>query len=79
LAAPQQRPYERQQFLPTDPNKNYLLQKYFFAKSLANRDVFSFLNRSFCTKNKRAMAIQKINKMFIFHSYLVDNASFVVK
>ena len=75
----QQRPCERQKFLPTDSNKCCLLQKCFFAKSLAKRDVFPLLNRTFCTKNKRAMGIQKIKKMFIFQSYLVDNASFVVK
>ena len=76
---PQQRPYERQKFLPTDSNKIYLLQKCFFVKSLANRDVFPLLNRTFCTKNKSPVGIQKIKKMFIFQSYLVDNASFVVK
>ena len=75
----QQRPCESQKFLPTDSNKIYLLQKCFFAKSLVNRDVFSLLNRTFCTKNKRAMRIQKIKKIFIFQSYLVHNASFVVK
>jgi len=75
----QHRPCERQKFLPTDSNKCCLLQKCFFANSLAKRDVFPLLNRTFCTKNKRAMGIQKIKKMFIFQSYLVDNASFVVK